>query len=389
MGIVTQQASAVYQQAGFDYEHLAPEVRTDVQESTRRIHELERRTSESIIEIGQQLIRVKQRLPHGEFLPWLASEFGWGQATAYNFIRVAEVFGDAKVTNFVSFQPSALYALASNNVPEEVREGFQQAADAGEKVTHAKVQEAIREHREQQERAAEFACPDCGELFAVEVWHCDGCDHHWSVENDDVCRNCHQERSGDYPPYEVVQPGSPGAMLTPINPAPLPPSKTAHVSNNSGENEWYTPAEYIAAAREVMGGIDLDPASSAIANETVQAETYYTKDDNGLARDWRGRVWMNPPYAQPLIQYFAEKVADEFGDGNIDEAIVLVNNATETRWFQYMARQASAVCFPAGRVRFLDPEGNPGAPLQGQAILYFGDNPTLFRERFGGFGVAL
>jgi len=49
----------------------------------------------------------------------------------------------------------------------------------------------------------------------------------------------------------------------------------AHVANNSGNNEWYTPAKYIDLAREVMGGIDCDPATSEIANQTVKAETFF------------------------------------------------------------------------------------------------------------------
>jgi len=68
-----------------------------------------------------------------------------------------------------------------------------------------------------------------------------------------------------------------------------------HVSQNKGENEWYTPKKHIEAARIVMGSIDLDPASSAKANETVQATVYYTKKNSGLDKPWSGKLFMNPP----------------------------------------------------------------------------------------------
>lgn len=165
--------------------------------------------------------------------------------------------------------------------------------------------------------------------------------------------------------------------------------KKAHVAHNSGNNEWYTPAAFIDAARAVMGGIDLDPATSEIANRTVQAGKIFTAENDGLAQDWPvSRIWMNPPYAQPLMGQFASKYAQAIRDGS--EGVVLVNNATETGWFQEMAAECSAICFPKTRIKFIDPDGNAsGAPLQGQAIIYSGPNHEAFCEEFSQFGLVV
>lgn len=153
-----------------------------------------------------------------------------------------------------------------------------------------------------------------------------------------------------------------------------------HVAYNSGNNEWYTPKEFIEAATSVMGCIDLDPASSEIANKTVGAKQIYTIEDNGLEKPWFGNVWLNPPYASDLIGKFADKLVNELG--HIKQAIVLVNNATETEWFYGMATNATAICFPKSRVKFYTPDGKTGAPLQGQAIIYFGENVNRFINVF-------
>lgn len=159
-----------------------------------------------------------------------------------------------------------------------------------------------------------------------------------------------------------------------------------HVAYNSGNNEWYTPMEYIEAAKRVMGVIDLDPASCAIANEAIGATRYYDAEANGLEHPWEGRVWLNPPYSSDLIGHFCKKLVGEFTAGRTLEAIVLVNNATETGWFSTLVEAASAVVFPKGRVKFWGPDGQGGAPLQGQAVLYFGRHPVKFMTEFHGFG---
>lgn len=167
---------------------------------------------------------------------------------------------------------------------------------------------------------------------------------------------------------------------------PTEPEHRPHVTNNSGCNEWYTPQRYIDLAREVLGEIDLDPASCAFANETVKARLFYSEDDDGLTKPWHGRVWMNPPYSADLVSKFADKFVDEYNDGNVTEGIVLVNNATETAWFAGMVNAATAVCFPRGRIRYQSPNRESLAPLQGQAFLYFGENGDKFLRVFSEIG---
>lgn len=148
----------------------------------------------------------------------------------------------------------------------------------------------------------------------------------------------------------------------------------------TGENEWYTPAEYLDAARACLGAIDLDPASSDYAQQRVNAAQHFTVADDGLAREWRGRVWLNPPYSQPEIGQFVGKLVAEHSAGRVSEAILLTHNYTDTRWFQEIAAACSAICFTRGRVRFDNATGEVASPTQGQAFSYFG--PAAGVERF-------
>jgi len=161
-----------------------------------------------------------------------------------------------------------------------------------------------------------------------------------------------------------------------------------HRTEATGYEEWYTPPEILSIARKVMGGIDCDPASSVEANKGVKAEVFFLVKDNGLKQKWHGRVWMNPPFCQPEVTQFSKAVTQKFHDKEISEACVLVNNATETDWAQTLMQYASAVCFPKGRVRFVDVNGiqRPGSPIQGHMIFYFGKNTQDFADSFSKIG---
>lgn len=125
----------------FDYKHLDRDIRSRIIDATTRLHVLERKTGEQVLEIGRILIEVKAALGHGQFGAWLESEFGWTYESARRFMRVAEVFGEN--TQIVGFALSALYALASGTVSDEVRQEFIAKAEAGERVTHRDVKARI------------------------------------------------------------------------------------------------------------------------------------------------------------------------------------------------------------------------------------------------------
>lgn len=157
-------------------------------------------------------------------------------------------------------------------------------------------------------------------------------------------------------------------------------------ANFTGENEWYTPAEYVERVRALFGGIDLDPASNAAAQQTVKAVTYFSQEDDGLSKEWRGRVWLNPPYAQPLIGQFVEKLKAEYEAGRLVEAVMLTHNYTDTAWFHSAQAAASAICFTRGRIRFVRHDGFSASPTQGQAFFYFGNEKERFASAFSDVG---
>jgi hypothetical protein len=158
----------------------------------------------------------------------------------------------------------------------------------------------------------------------------------------------------------------------------------------TGEFERYTPPEFIEAARKVLGGFDLDPASCEMAQATVQADNYYTAESNGLTHEWHGRIWLNPPYHRELGPLFIAKLVGEYEAGRVTAAIVLTNNCTDTEWCARIGPACTAICFPTGRIRFTTDKGKEVLPTQGQTFFYFGDDPQRFREVFRkiGWGVS-
>ena len=155
--------------------------------------------------------------------------------------------------------------------------------------------------------------------------------------------------------------------------------------------EWYTPMKYVDAARRVMGGIDLDPASNAVAQSHINAGTFYTREQNGLSLPWTGRVWLNPPYSNPDCENFVQRAVQKYDAGEVTQAVILTNNCTDTAWFHLAARSCGAICLTRRRIGFWQvlPNEPLGATRQGQAFFYLGPDATDFIQEFSAFGLIV
>lgn len=158
---------------------------------------------------------------------------------------------------------------------------------------------------------------------------------------------------------------------------------------SSESNEWYTPRRYIEAIREVLGEIDLDPASHALADKIVKAKQYYDLEIDGLKEYWEGRVFLNPPYGD-LVGSFIEKLTREYDAGRVTEAIALVNaHCTDTSWFQLL--WPHVLCFTDHRINFYKSEDMTPATgsTHGNVFIYLGPNEGKFAGVFAQFGTVV
>jgi len=151
-------------------------------------------------------------------------------------------------------------------------------------------------------------------------------------------------------------------------------------------NIWYTPEIYVNAAREVMGSIDLDPATDEDGNKIIKATNIITEEDDpdGLNQDWYGNVWLNPPYGKGS-GLFTSKLIKEYYDKRVTAAVLLLNAyGFDSLWFQPLWQ--FPICFTDHRIKFTNPNRDSGGPANANIFVYLGDNRIKFRDVFRKFG---
>jgi hypothetical protein len=159
------------------------------------------------------------------------------------------------------------------------------------------------------------------------------------------------------------------------------------INQDSGDTEYYTPVNIVDAARATMGGIDLDPFSSLVANERVKATRIFTVDDDGLKQKWSGRVWMNHPFSREMNTLCIKKIVEEYFDGNIEAACCITFAATSEKWFQPL--MSFPQCFLSPRTNYFLPDGTRKVGVtKGSVVTYFGPDTDAFNENFHKLGAV-
>ena len=133
----------------------------------------------------------------------------------------------------------------------------------------------------------------------------------------------------------------------------IPTGKRAASAHDKGR--WGTPWPLYFACeyRYGRGAYDLDVCAE---DWSTKCERYFTREEDGLARPWFGRVWCNPPF--DAIGAWLAKGAMEIELGRIELATFLLPHRSDRKWYhEYTARPYVMKHEPIGRVYYEAPPG--------------------------------
>ena len=116
---------------------------------------------------------------------------------------------------------------------------------------------------------------------------------------------------------------------------------------SSNKQTWETPQELFDKLNNVFN-FEVDIAA---ADDTAKCKKYYTKEDDGLVKDWVETCWCNPPYGREQIKW-VERASEEVMKYN-NTIVMLIPARPDTKvWHNIIFKYAKAICFIKGRLKF-------------------------------------
>lgn len=274
----------------FDYNDIPVPTAIRAREAAERIKLRLRRSAEDIIEIGRDLIAVKDSLPHGSFLPWIEAEFGMAERTARRFMDVARVYAGKSAT-VADLDPTALYELAAPKTPLEVREEVEKMIEAGEVVTKAKIEE-LRREKERLEKAKALAEEEIEEKDAKVSELETALNTAVSVEVDKVAKKIAKGYEDEIVRLkaEIAELKKPRPGITIDNETGNVVAFGKHLSDEEAaaidaETDDYADADFNAVASDHDKAVAFFGCVRSIANMKASVEAVYTHITEGRSKE--------------------------------------------------------------------------------------------------------
>lgn len=152
-----------------------------------------------------------------------------------------------------------------------------------------------------------------------------------------------------------------------------------NIQHSSRSDGWQTPPAILQKVHELLGVIDLDPASDILANKNVGAAQFLTKEDDGLQHPWQGEtIFINPPggklNGKSNTALFWSKLMKHRDRGHLKHAIFLAFSIEALQTTQNKGCKSIAefpFCVPSSRIKFVSPDNKElQSPSHSNMIIY-------------------
>ena len=158
--------------------------------------------------------------------------------------------------------------------------------------------------------------------------------------------------------------------------------RSAIKSSDPSSDQWYTPA-WLFDQMDVRFDVDVCAPTEPL-HRTCPADHYYTEEDDGLAQEWLGLVWCNPPYSTP--EPWVDKMI-EHGNG-----VLLVHMPNNAHWMTRLQHALHGVRLVQS-MHFTRPDGTDQRPGYSLMLAAFGQDSLdavarITGERVGPLWVA-